>query len=72
MADRYVVVISVATESKLLEAERAAAAIVDILDIGGGGGEGGQGAESSRIHPGDAAGYIYHFPIMRVLDYFSA
>ena len=53
VADRYVVVISLATESKLLEAERAAAAIVDILDIGGGGGEGGQGAESSSIHPGD-------------------
>ena len=66
MTDWHVVVISVLTESKLLEAEGVAAAVVDILDVGRGGGEGGQVAGGAGVEPRDAAGEIYLSPILRV------
>ena len=66
MTDRYVVMISVSTESKLLEAERAVAAVVDVLYGWRRGREGDQGAEISSVNSGDAAGKIHHFRIMRV------
>ena len=61
MTDRYVVLVSVSTESKLLEAERAVAAVVDVLHVTRGGREGVQTAEISGVNPGDATGKIYHF-----------
>ena len=70
MTDRYVVMISVSTESKLLEAERAVAAVVDVLDVWRGRREGGEGADISSVHSGDAAGKIHHFRVVRVF-YFS-
>ena len=73
MTDRYVVLVSVSTESKLMEAARAVAAVVDVLDdVCRGGGEGGEVAGDAGVQAGDAGGEVDLPPIKRVFYNSSA